>query len=91
MSETKRARLIECGRSTDGNEYEVWDTEDGRGIYVHFNVCPYDTHEPETMAFPYDMARRVVTDWEELGCWPYYATGGKAIRDLGYEIEEGER
>lgn len=79
MVEKKQARLIESGRSIDGNEYEVWDIEDGRGIYVHFKVCPYDT-EPETMAFPYDMARRMVTDWEELGYEPIEEDYNEQIR-----------
>lgn len=29
-----------------------------------------------------------MTDWHALGAWSGDATGGKAIRDLGYEIEE---
>lgn len=72
-------------------KYEVWDIEDGRGIYVHFKVCPYDT-EPEIMAFPYDLRRKKVTSWNELGVWYEDATGGKAVRELGYEpIEENYR
>jgi hypothetical protein len=41
------------------------------------------------MAFPYDLRRQKVTSWAELGAGQEDATGGKAIRVLGYEPVEG--
>lgn len=85
MGEKKQARLVERGRNElNGGTYETWDIGDGRGIYVDFNA-----HICETMAFPLDLRKNAVTSWAEMGCWPSDATGGKAIRELGYEpIEE---
>lgn len=82
MSNTKQARLVKRGRDTyTGAPYEIWDVGDGRGIYVDF--CDLDSK-----AFPVDMGYLMV-DGGELRSWPYDATGGKAIRELGYEpIEE---
>lgn len=63
---------------------EWWKTEDGRAIYVDFNV-----NIDETMAFPYDMAHDRMKSWEELGVWHRDMTGGKAMRKMGYEpVEE---
>lgn len=91
MSETKQARLVERHRNESGGTYEIWDVGNGVGVYVDFNPCPFDTFVPETMAFPYDMDYREVTSWRGLGVWYEDATGGKAIRELGYEpIEEDE-
>jgi hypothetical protein len=42
------------------------------------------------MAFDVDLCKREVTSWDELGVWYEDATGGKAICELGYEIEEGD-
>lgn len=83
MSETRRAHLVKRGRDiTTGAPYEIWDIGDGRGIYV-------DYYESDTKAFPVDMSRLMV-DGGELRGWPYDATGGEAIRELGYEpVEEG--
>ncbi len=85
----KQARLVERGTNIHGGTYEIWDIGDGNGIYVDFNPCPWDTGIPETMAFPYDMRRKKVTSWAELGAGQEDATGGKAIRVLGYEPVEG--
>ena len=84
MSEKKQARLVKRGRDiTTGAPYEVWDLGDGRGIYVDF-------YESDSKAFPVDMGSLMV-DGGELRSWPYDATGGKAIRELGYEpVEEGD-
>ena len=91
MGETKQARLVERGRSSyHGGTYEIWDIGNECGICVDFNPCPFDTGMPETMAFPLDLRDREVTSWRELGVWYEDATGGKAIRELGYEIEEGK-
>lgn len=65
---------------------EWWKTEDGKAICADFNanIC-------ETMAFPYDLKRDRVKSWNELGVWHKDMTGGKAMRELGYEpIEEDE-
>lgn len=82
MSEKKRARLVKCGRDIiTGAPYEIWDVGYGRGIYVDFR-------ESDIKAFPVDMGRLMV-DGGELRSWPYDATGGKAVRELGYEpVEE---
>ena len=81
----KQARLVECSTNFRGGTYEIWDIGDGRGIYVDYNP-----NISETMAFRYDMKRKSVKSWSELGVWYEDATGGKAIRELGYElIEEG--
>lgn len=66
---------------------EWWDTEDDKAIYVYFNM-----NIRETMAFPYDLTTSDrVTSWEEIGVWHKDMTGGKAIRDMGYEpVEEAE-
>ena len=90
MGEKKQARLVERARnSRHGGPYEIWDVGNGVGVYVDF--CDYapDTGEPETMAFPLDLRKNAVTSWTELGVWYEDATGGKAIRELGYEpVEE---
>ena len=92
MGKKKRARLVERGHNPrNGGTYEIWDIGDGCGIYVDFNPYPWDTGIPETMAFPYDLRRKKVTSWAGLRSWPYDATGGKAIRELGYEpVEDGD-
>ena len=52
---------------------------------------PFDTGVPETMAFSLDIPELEVTDWVELAVWYEDATGGKAIRELGYEpVEDGD-
>ena len=88
----KQARLV-YRRANDLNDgtCEMWDTGDGNGFYVDYNPRPADTGVPETMAFPADPRRNAVTSWSELGVWYEDATGGKAIRELGYEpIEDGD-
>lgn len=82
MGERKQARLVKRGRDIiTGAPYEVWDVGDWRGIYVDFR-------ESDTKAFPVDMGHLMV-DGRELRSWPYDATGGEAIRELGYEPVEG--
>ena len=72
--------------------HEIWDIGDGDGIYVDFNPCPSDTGVPETMAFSYDLRRKKVMSWTEMDVWHRDATGGRAMRDMGYEpVEEAER
>ena len=66
---------------------EIWQAEDGEAIYVDYNV-----HISETMAFPYDTRRDKVTSWTEIGVWRRDMTGGRAMRELGYEpVEIDER
>lgn len=92
MGGKKQARLVKRGRNYfNGGQYEIWDVGDERGVYVDFNPCPYSTGKPETMAFPFDLRKNAVTSWIELGVWYEDATGGKAVRELGYEPIEDER
>lgn len=89
MSETKQARLVERWRNSyHGSTSEIWDIGNWCGIYVDFNPRPFLPSKPETMAFPFDLRDREVTSWRELGVWYEDATGGRAIRELGYEIVE---
>ena len=85
MSDTKQARLVKRGRNiSNGGQCEIWDVGDGVGVYVDFNPTIQ-----ETMAFPLDLSENTVTSWRGIGVWYEDATGGKAIRVLGYEpIEE---
>ncbi len=88
MSEEKRARLVERERNSyNGGTYEIWDIGNECGIYVDFNPRAFLPSGPETMAFPLDLRDRSVTSWNPLDTWYEDATGGKAIRELGYEIE----
>lgn len=81
----KQACLVEQGYNVNlGRKYEIWkvgDELDGRGIYVDFDDS---ADGPETTAFPYDLHHWRVTSWDKLGCWPMNATGGRAMRALGY-------
>lgn len=90
MCEKKQARLVKRGANIHGGTYEIWDVGNDAGVYVDFNPSPFDTGKPETMAFPLDLRELVVTSWIEDGVWYEDATGGKAIRELGYEpVEDG--
>lgn len=87
----KQARLVERGHNvTNGWSYEIWDVGNDVGVYIDFNPCPADTNVPETMAFPVDLRNGEVTSWREDGVWYEDATGGKAIRELGYEPVEDD-
>lgn len=92
MSEKKQMHLIKRGKNDrNGGTYEIWDADGKWGVYVDFNPSPTDTGVPETMAFSLDIPELEVTDWEELAVWYEDATGGKAIRELGYEpVEDGD-
>lgn len=91
MSEKKQARLVEREANANGGTYEIWDVGNERGIYVDYNPRPFLPSNPETMAFDVDLRKREVTSWNELGVWRVDATGGKAVRELGYEpVEDGE-
>lgn len=91
MSEKKQARLVEREANANGGTYEIWDVGNECGIYVDYNPRPFLPSNPETMAFDVDLHKREVTSWNELGVWRVDATGGKAVRELGYEpVEDGE-
>ena len=63
---------------------ECWQTEDGKIFDVDFNI-----HVRQTMVCPYDMEHDRVESWEPLGVWHRDTTGGRAMRELGYEpVEE---
>lgn len=93
MDEKKQARLVERRLNPyHGGTCEIWDIGNECGVYVDFNPRPFLPSKPETMAFPFDLRDLEVTSWRELGVWQEDATGGKAIRELGYEpVEEDER
>lgn len=66
---------------------EWWKAEDDNILYVD-----HDVRMNETIVFPYDMERDRVKSWNELGIWHKDMTGGRAMRELGYEpVEEGKR
>lgn len=92
MSEKKQMHLIKRGKNNrNGGTYEIWDADGKWGVYVDFNPSPTDTGVPETMAFSLDIPELEVTDWGELAVWYEDATGGKAIRELGYDpVEDGD-
>lgn len=93
MRERRRARLVKRVRNNfHGGPCELWDIGGGRGIYVDFDPHgKFGTRGPNTFAFQLDMERHIVTNWDESRYWQGDATGGKAIRELGYEIVEDER
>lgn len=65
---------------------EWWKTEDGKVLEVDFNV-----HVRETAVYQYDMEHDRVESWIPLLVRHKDMTGGRAIRELGYEpVEEAE-
>jgi hypothetical protein len=89
MSETKQARLVRRRRNIyHGGLTELWDVGDGHAIIVDFCPCTLTTGRPDTLAFRIDLTRPL-TGWDDKYRWHFNATGGKAIRDLGYEIGAG--
>lgn len=93
MSETKKARLVCRSHNTyHGGTYEIWDIGNECGIYVDYNPCAFMPSGPETMEFTFDLRSQEVVSWIQEGVWHEDATGGKAIRELGYEpVELNER
>ena len=88
----KQARLVERRRNpVHGGTYEIWDIGDGHGIYVDFIPDLADRWMPETRAYHFDMRKNSVTSWLALRMWYEDATGGKAVRKLGYEPIEGDK
>ena len=91
MSEAKKARLVERRHNSyHGGTYEIWDIGNECGIYVDFNPRAFLPSGPETMAFPYDLISHEVMSWNSLDVWYEDATGGKAIREMGFEPVEGD-
>lgn len=85
----KQARLVWREHNyAHGGTSEIWDVGCGSSICVVYRVLA--TGEPETVAFPFDRVEHI-TGTGVLGCWPGDATGGKAMRELGYETVEDER
>lgn len=85
----KIARLVERNQNErNGGTYEIWNIGHDVGFYVDFNPCPVDTGVPETMAFIMDLRNWKVLSWNEEGVWYEDATGGKAVRELGYKPVE---
>ena len=83
---SRRARLIMCGYSSfNCGPYEIWDVGCGCSICVVYRKIA--TGIIETIAFPFDRIEHITTG-DVLGRWLCDATGGKAIRELGYEIVE---
>lgn len=66
--------------------FEWWKAEDGNIFEVDFNV-----HVRQTIVYPYDMEHDLIVDWINLLVRHEDMTGGKAMRELGYEpVEEDE-
>lgn len=75
-------RYVYPGRGAN----EWWKVEDGGVICVYFNASIR-----KTMTFPYDIERDRAKSWVEIGVWHKDMTGGRAMRELGYEpVEERE-
>lgn len=60
--------------------YEWWKTENEEIFQVYF-----DALIGKTIVFPYDMEHDRVEIWKTRGVWHKDATGGEAMRELGYE------
>jgi hypothetical protein len=66
--------------------YEWWQAENGEIFQVYF-----DDQIGKTIVLPYDMEHDRVEIWKTLGVWHKDMTGGRAIRELGYEpVEEAK-
>lgn len=64
--------------------FEWWKTEDGNIFELDFNV-----HVRQTIVYPYDIEKDRVEHWIPVLVRQKDMTGGKAMRDLGYEpVEE---
>lgn len=69
----------------------MWGVCDRNGPYADCSPCPTGTGVPETMAFPADPRRNAVKGRIEDGVRHGDATGGKAVREPGYEPVEEDR
>lgn len=80
-----RAYLMDRDVNPAYGVFEWWKVSDGRIFEVDFNV-----HVRQTMVYPYDTEHDRVEHWIPLGVWHEDMTGGRAMRELGYEpVEEG--
>lgn len=93
---SNKVKLVETDSGVDclgaRHKSEVWQLDGGPvGIYVDYNdgavLAPTG---PETMAFPAVFRKDGwhVTSWAELCTFRHDATGGEAVRYLGYEVAE---
>ena len=79
-----KAYLMHRDENTAYDVFEWWKTEDGNIFEVDFNV-----RVRETIVCPYDMEHDLIVDCIPLLVRHKDMTGGKAIRELGYEpVEE---
>ena len=82
-----KAYLMHRYVNHDYGVFELWKTEDGKVFELDFNA-----HVRKTMVCPYDMDHGRVESWIPLLVRHKDMTGGKAIRELGYEpVEEDWR
>lgn len=66
--------------------FEWWKTEDEKIFELDFNV-----HVRKTEVYPYDVEHDRVESWIPLLVRRKDMTGGRAMRELGYEpVEEDE-
>lgn len=65
--------------------YEWWKTENEEIFQVYF-----DAQIGKTIVLPYDMEHDRVEIWKTRGVWHKDMTGGRAMRELGYEPVEGD-
>lgn len=85
---SRKAHLVMRGYSSfNCGPYEIWDVGCGHSVCVAYRKIAIGIIE--TIAFPFDRIEHI-TGKGMLGRWSGDATGGKAMRELGYEIVEGE-
>lgn len=66
--------------------FEWWQAEDGKIFELDYNI-----HVRQTTVYPYDMEKDRIEHWIPLLVRHKDMTGGKAMRELGYEpVEEAE-
>ena len=81
-----KAYLIDRDVNPAYGVYEWWKAEDGKIFELDFNV-----HVRQTIVYPYDMVKDRVEDWTPLLVRHKDMTGGRAMRELGYEpVEDGD-
>lgn len=81
-----KAYLMNRDVNSSYGVFEWWQTEDGKVFELCFNV-----HVRQTIVYPYDMEKDRVESWIPLLVRHKDMTGGKAMRELGYEpVEEAE-
>lgn len=79
-----KAYLMHRDENPAYDVFEWWKTEDGKIFELDFNV-----HVRQTMVYPYDMEKDRVQSWSPLLVRHKDMTGGRAMREMGYEpVEE---